>query len=73
MPKLNWLQDTFDKFGLPYVLLDGNDDSLKPYKKLYFVDFSGYIDPSNEKDISNTILTCFRNNFKGIWFRKKNI
>lgn len=66
MPKLNWLQDTFDKFGLPYVLLDGNDDSLKPYKKLYFVDFSGYIDPSNEKDISNTILTCFRNNFKGI-------
>lgn len=65
LPKLNWLQDTFDKFGLPYVLLDGNDESLKPYKKLYYVDFSGYIDPLDERDISSTILTSFRETYKG--------
>ncbi len=65
IPKLNWLQDTFDKFNLPYVLLDGNDESLKPYKKLYYVDFSGYVDPLDEQNISNTILGCFRNVYKG--------
>jgi hypothetical protein len=65
IPKLNWLQDAFDKFGLPYVLLDGNDESLKSYKKLYYVDFSGYIDPLYEEEISNIILNCFRNAYKG--------
>lgn len=66
IPISNWLQDSFVKYDLPYVLLEGNDESVKDYNKLYYIDFDGYIDPINEDDISATILYSFRHIYTGM-------
>jgi len=65
LPRVNWLQDSMQKFDLPYYLLDGNDESIKAYNKLYYIDFDGYIDPSYEENISAIILTSFRKIYSG--------
>ena len=65
LPKLNLMQDTFQKFDLSYRLLDGKDESVKSYDKLYYIDFSGYIDPINESSIKKTLLNTFRQTYKG--------
>lgn len=64
-PRITWLQDSMLKYDLPYSLLDGNDESIKPYNKLYYIDFEGYIDPLFEEDIKSSILTSFRQAYKG--------
>lgn len=65
IPKLDWIQDTFTKYALPYVLLPGDDKSLKPYNKLYSIDFSGYVDPRAEDKIKAIILSSFKKAYKG--------
>lgn len=65
VPKLNWIQDTFNKYSLPYTLLDGTDESIKPYNKLYKVDFSGYVDPSDEDRIRHIIFKAFKTSYRG--------
>jgi len=68
VPKVSWLQDSVQKYDLPYFILDGHDESVKPYEKLYSIDFDGYIDPTNEEDISETILNSFRVTYKDVQF-----
>ena len=67
LPKLEWLQDSFIKYDLPYVVLGVSFTSrqLRDYEKLYFVDFGAYIDPSWEEDIGETILANFRRIYLG--------
>ena len=68
IPKVSWLQDSIQKYDLPYFILDGHDESVKPYDKLYSIDFDGYIDPTNEDDISETILHSFREAYTDVQF-----
>ena len=65
LPRLEWIQDSFQKYLLPYSLLDGSDESVKPYKTLYYVDFDGYIDPSHESQIKDVVLNTFRKEYPG--------
>ena len=68
VPKTSWLQDSIQKYDLPYFILDGNDLSVKSYEKLYYIDFDGYIDPTNEEEISENILNSFRETYTDIQF-----
>lgn len=74
LPRAAWLQDSFVKYDLPYVVLAlGHASSsptpvtrrLRDYDKLYFVDFDGYVDPSWEDDIGESILATFRRVYTG--------
>ena len=60
IPKVTWLQDSFVKYDLPYSLVSGEDASAKDYNSLYYTDFNGYVDPSDQTKISDIILNKFR-------------
>lgn len=65
LPKIEWIQDSMQKYGLLYSILDGNDQSVQAYDTLYYVDFESFIDPSHENDIGNAILKVFRDTYPG--------
>ncbi len=65
VPRLSWIQDTLNKYGLPYTILDGTGSSIKPYNKLYKVDFAGYVDPIDESRIKDIIYMAFRTSYRG--------
>ena len=64
-PRLGWLQDSMDKYDLPYYLLDGADRSVKPYDKLFALDLDGHVDPSSEDEIRVHVLSAFRMAYPG--------
>lgn len=75
VPKPSWLQDSFVKYDLPYVVIDQDKLSeashhrhhrTRDYEKLYYVDFDSYIDPLDEDDIGSTVLASFRRIYTGI-------
>lgn len=74
VPRASWLQDSFAKYDLPYVVLDQDTEPAaayhhaRDYDKLYYVDFDSYIDPTDEDDIGSAILACFRRIYIGLIF-----
>ncbi len=70
VPKLDWIQDTFNKYGLPYLILgDENRLGVRAYNKLYSVNFVGYVDPSSEVSIGQIALNSFRKAYPSEGFK----
>ena len=72
-PALNLLQDLFDKAELPYMLIDGNDDSIKRLDQLYSLDLVGQFDRTNQTEVKNIVLSCFRRSYPRIEFISINL
>jgi hypothetical protein len=66
LPQRQYLQDSMQKYDLPYYLLEDDDESVQSYSRLYFIDFDGYIDPSEEQEIKQIILNSFRKAYPGL-------
>ncbi len=74
VPKLDWIQDTFTKYGLPYLIL-GNSQrpGIHAYDKLYSIDFVGYVDPSSETAIRQVALDSFRRAYRSVAFADMHV